>query len=102
MREIETAYPKKALEACGVDFVRDEAGRPKPLLGGLWTGVTLVSLDWGSKREVWITRPLTESEKIPGREVNGKWYIPTGGVLSDRFDRAVMELREPPPLWVDP
>lgn len=102
MAALDTAWPKECLAACGVDFIRDERGLPKPTEGAVWTGVTLVSLDWGLEKVVWITRPLTEFEKIAAQKVNGRWYVATGGQLSERFDAAIAELREPPPLWVDP
>ena len=74
MREIDRAWPRRCLAACEVDFVRDENGLPKPLIGGVWTGVTLVSLDWGHEEELWLTRPLTEIEKLANVEIPHKAY----------------------------
>lgn len=98
--ELDKAYGFGIARECRVDFVRrlshNSGAGGVPLIGFDDDGAAYVemeSLDWGTRRRVSLAPPSPLAVLAKGRGF-------TGRVLRDRIDRAVAELREPPPLWV--
>lgn len=90
---LDDAYDHVLAQYCSVDFVR-AGGLP---FVGIDTGgsawVELESLDWGTRRRV--------SLSVPELEIMAKPRGHSVRIISDRIERAVAELREAPPFYVE-